>query len=211
MVTRLGGVNWYSWYRRVVADRALVLGVLGGTVTSLAGIVGYVFVPYLTGDAPDVVEAAVQAATSFTGFSAVYHAVVLVIPPFLLALGGILSLRRRGVTGRWNDAKALGGIVAGPVLTVLLGYVLTSIGVGLTFGSGTLLDPSNALLAVVYTYWALLFGLIFLMFILPGVLLAEGVSAVLGYLCATLVVRYGDHSQDGGATAGVADEPPSRD
>lgn len=67
---------------RVRGDPALTAGAVGGAVggaiASLAGLVGYVLVPFLLGDAPSLVEASVNAATTPDRFGVVHHVAVAV-------------------------------------------------------------------------------------------------------------------------------------
>jgi hypothetical protein len=151
-------------------------------------LAGYVFVPVLTGAQPSLVEAAL-GATDPSGFLLAYHAAVVFLPPFVLALCGTVLVRARGFTGRWTDGLVLGGIVVSPLMTVLLTYMLTAVGVGVLIASAG--DSPDLLVVPFATTFALLFGLPFALVGGLTVLGVEGFAAGAGYLCARRVWRLG--------------------
>lgn len=175
--------------RVIRQDTAVLAGVVGGVIASLSGILGYVVVPVLTGAQPSLVEASVSAATTPTRFSPSYHAAVMVLPAFALAFAGTLAVRASGVATGLRESTVLAGIVLGPLVTVFVGYLLTAVAVGLTFSSGGTAVTTDPLLAVAYTAFALLFGLLFLSLAVVGVTLATGGGTLAGYLCARGVGR----------------------
>jgi hypothetical protein len=92
------------WVGRLRGDRAFVIGLCGGTVTSLAGIVAYVLVPYLRGSALGFGTPLVDGAVAFTGVSPLVHVVVLVLVPFATVI--VLYFVGAVTLGLW---WALGG------------------------------------------------------------------------------------------------------
>jgi len=177
---------------RARRDRALVIGLLGGAVTSLTGIVAYFLVPYLRGDVPNLGEALVSGAMEFFGFSPVYHVFVLVVVPFVCTVVGVLVARRQGLSGQAIDAKIVGGIVLLPFVTALALFIVTVVGIGVYFGLG----PEMALyervmVAVGVAFLGLAIGAIFGIFIAAVVLLGESAGAGAGYLLARRLTRRG--------------------
>jgi hypothetical protein len=176
---------------RARGDRALVLGLLGGSITSLAGVVAYFLVPYFTGDAASLGDAFLNGAVDFGSFSPLYHAVVLVVVPFLTTVAVVLAARKRGLSTRTHDLKVVGGIVALPFLTTIALYFLIAVGFGLAAGLrvGDLELYERVLGAAGFTAWALIFGLFFLLFVAAAVLVGELVGAGSGYLLARRLSR----------------------
>ena len=176
---------------RARGDGALVLGLLGGSVTSFAGVVAYFVVPYLTGDAASLGDAFLNGAVEFTSFSPLYHAVVLVVVPFVTTVVAVSVARRRGLATWSHDFKVVGGIVSLPFLTVVALYFLIAVGIGFSFAlSGVDQDLFGRFVgAAGFTAWALIFGLFFLMIVGAAVLAGELVGAGSGYLLARRLSR----------------------
>ena len=59
-------------------DRALSLGILGGLLTSTAGLIGYLGVPVLTGAEKRLLSAAMSAGFHISGHPLWHHGFVLV-------------------------------------------------------------------------------------------------------------------------------------
>jgi hypothetical protein len=180
-----------DWGERIRGDRALVVGLLGGSVTSLAGVVAYVLLPYLRGQASGLATALVDGAVGFTGFSPLYHAVVLVIVPFVTTVVAVSVARRRGLSTRVHDLKVVGSIVLAPFTTVVVLYFVGAVGVGLAMGSsGDNFALYERLLGIAgMTGFALIFGTFFLLIVGVVVLVGELVGAGSGYLLARRLSR----------------------
>lgn len=178
--------------RRARGDRALVIDLGGGAVTSLAGIVAYFLVPFLTGSAATVGDALINGAVEFTGFSVLYHAVVLVVVPFLTTVTAVSLARRRGLSTRSHDLKVVGGIVFVPFATVFLLYFVIAVAIGIAFGASSVEFQlyERIVGAAGITAWALIFGVFFFVFVGTAVLLAELVGAGSGYLLARRLSRH---------------------
>jgi hypothetical protein len=181
--------------RRLWRRTPVRVGSVGGVVTALAGIVGYVVVPVLTGAQPSFTSASIAAVDA----AVPYHAAVLVVPPFVAALVGTLVVRRRGFSGRRVDATVVGGIVGGPLVTVLLTYFATAFAFGAAAGvrAGGLGDA--VIVTVGFAFWALLFGFFFLLVAFPAVGVVEGTAATVGYLCARGLWRVVREEEAGGS------------
>ncbi|WP_152529808.1 hypothetical protein [Candidatus Halobonum tyrrellensis] len=177
---------------RLRRDRAFLLGLLCGTLVSVAGLVGYVGVPVVAGDHPSLVEGAASAGFDMAGRPLAYHGLVVVLPSFVASAAGTLLLRRWGLTGRGPLLELAGGIVLTPLLAIVLAYAVTAVGVGAAMGLSSGGAPGDALVgSVAITVWALIFGVfavaIAVAIVVPGVLL--GTAA--GYLVALGVIRAG--------------------
>lgn len=175
---------------RLRRDRAFLLGILCGTLVSVAGLVGYVGVPLLTGEERHVVEAAASAGFDLAGHPPWYHAAVVVLPSFVASAAGTLLLRQWGLTGRAPVAKLAGGIVLTPLLAIVVAYVITAVAVGAAMGLSAARTPFEAVVGVVgIAAFALIFGVlavaIAVAVVVPGTLL--GTAA--GYLLARAVRR----------------------
>jgi hypothetical protein len=183
-IVLLTGMGLRSLAGRPRRDRALVLDLLGGSVTSLAGVVAYFLVPFLTGEAASLGDAFLNGAVDFGSFSPLYHAVVLVVAPFLITVAVVLAARKRGLSTRTQDLKVVGGIVSLPLLTTIALYFLIAVGFGLAAGLrvGELELYERVMGAAGFTAWALIFGVFFLVFVAAAVLVGELVGAGSGYL-----------------------------
>lgn len=141
---------------------------------------------------PTLGEALTSGAMEFLAFSPVYHALVLVVVPFVCTLAAVLAARRRGLAGQATDAKVVGAIVLLPFVTVIALFLLTVVGVGIYFGLG----PEMALyervmVAVGVAFLGVAIGGIFGLFIGAVVLLGESAGAGAGYLLARRLTRSG--------------------
>lgn len=153
---------------------------MGAVATSLAGLLGYVVVPTLTGAQPSFTAASISAVES----RGLTHAVVLVGVPFTVSLVGTLFVRDRGFSGRRVDATVVGGVVLGPLVTVFLTYFVTAAAFGVAAGvrAGGVTDA--VVVTVGFTAWALLFGVLVLFVAFPSVAVLETTAATAGDLCA---------------------------
>jgi len=180
-----------DWGERIQGDRALAVGLVGGSVTSVVGVVAYVLVPYLRGDASGLGAALVDGAVQFTGFSPLYHAVVLVVVPFVTTTVAVSIARQRGLSARTHDLKVVGGIVLAPFTTVFVFYLVAAVVVGFTMtagGAGS--ELFERVIGVVgFTGYALIFGVFFLLIVGAVVLVGELVGAGSGYLLARRLSR----------------------
>ncbi|KTG10092.1 hypothetical protein AUR64_10880 [Haloprofundus marisrubri] len=180
---------------RLVAlrDRALLTGVVGGTIISISGTLGYIVVPAWTADR-DFVVAAMGSVFSVTSLPASYHLLVLVLPAVLASLLGTLLLRRWGLRGRSADLKLLGGIVGTPLVVIFFLYVVAAVGFGVGLYLGDLLEqPLRSLSGMlIFAGLALSFGLIALSLLLPVVVSGIGLSTAGGYLLARGILYAAD-------------------
>ena len=145
-----------------------MVGGVGGVVTSLAGVVGY-FLPALsTVPSPDGADATIRVLVYFAGQSLVYHLAVLVLVPFLTTVVAVLVARRWGLD-RSDELRLLGGIVTGPVLTVVVTAGIAVVTIGGTAG------PTVAL-------FALVLGIPVTVVVAAVVATAETAGALAGYV-----------------------------
>jgi hypothetical protein len=179
------------WVGRLRGDRAFVIGLCGGTVTSLAGIVAYVLVPYLQGSASGFGTPLVDGAVAFTGVSPLVHVVVLVVVPFVTTTVAVTVAHRRGLSTRSHDLKVVGSIVLVPVATVIVLYFVGAVTLGLWWALGGVGDAlyERFFTAVGITGFALIFGLFFMFAIAAAVLVGELLGAGSGYLLARRLSR----------------------
>lgn len=105
------------WIRR---DRALSFGLLGGTLTALTGLIGYIVVPVLSGEEQFLIDSAMSAGFQILGRPLWYHVTVLLLPSFTSTLVGTLLVHRSGVTGRRQPVKLLGSIFTLPLGAVFV-------------------------------------------------------------------------------------------
>lgn len=172
-------------------DRAFFLGLLGGTLTSVAGVSGYIVVPFLTGEVKYLLNAAMNAGFGMPGFPLWYHGIVLFLPSFLASLVGTLLVRRWGLTGRTSVLKLIGGVVGVPIAVLLMAYLITAVGFGIS-ASITLAEesPISAVFGVfVFTGLALAFGLIAVGFATAIVVPGISLGATCGYVLAYGLIR----------------------
>jgi len=172
------------WLNRIRGDRALVIGLCGGTVTSLAGVVAYVLVPYLRGDGSGFGTPVVDGAGAFFEFSGLYHVAVLVVVPFVTTAVAVTVARRGELSTRVNDLKVVGSIVFVPFATVVGLYFVGAVSLGLLWA---LNGADYALYERLFagagiTGFALIFGLFFMLAIGVAVLVGELLGAGSGYL-----------------------------
>jgi len=171
---------------RVRADSALVFGLVGGAIASLAGLVAYFLVPYALGRSSTLGEAIVDGAFEFMSVSPLYHVVALVVVPFVCTVVAVLAARERGLSGPGVDLKIVGAIVLLPFTTVIVVFLLTAVGIGVTIGFGATeaVWYERLLVSASISILGILIGGIFLLFVASVVLVAEIVGASSGYLLA---------------------------
>lgn len=155
---------------------------LAGAATSLAAVVGYVVVPVAVGLSSDPLQATLDTAFEFASVPVTTHLALLVAPPLLVVASALVAARRRGYHRRTTARRVGVGAVVGPLLTLWAAMVMAAIGVGVTFSSGGMALHAEVLLAVAFTVWALLFGLLFATIMTPVLVVAETAGALAGYL-----------------------------
>lgn len=190
-VAVLTGVEFRSLAVRAREDGALVIGLVGGSIASLAGLVAYFQVPYALGGSSTPGEAIVDGAFEFMSVSPLYHAVALVVVPFVCTAVAVVGARERGLSGRSTDLKIVGSIVLIPFTTVVVVFLLTAVGIGVTIGFGVTeaVWYERILVTVGVSMLGVLVGGIFLLFVASVVLVAEIVGAGSGYLLARRLSR----------------------
>jgi len=176
---------------RARGDSALVVGLTGGGIASLAGIVAYFLVPYALGRSSSLGEAIVNGAFEFMSVSPLYHVVALVVVPFVCTVVAVRVARKRGLSGRSTDLKIVGSIVLIPFTTVIVVFLLTAVGIGATIGFGATEAAwyERILVTAGVSMLGILIGGIFLLFVATVVLVAEIVGAGSGYLLARRLSR----------------------
>ncbi|MFC6734426.1 hypothetical protein [Haladaptatus sp. DYSN1] len=159
-----------STFEGVLQDRPLILGVLSGVITSLAGVIGYFLPPLITnaefyGHGFVLTDRIFQF---FAGQTLLYHGIVLAFVPFVSTVLITLVAHQQGLSGFEVDKNIIVGTILGPALTILIAAALAMVLIGLTDGLGIL-------------WFALLFAqpivLLFLILVVPVV----AVSTVAGY------------------------------
>lgn len=180
---------WRSLAERVRRDRALVIGLIGGTVTSFAGVVAYVLVPTLTDPASSLRDVILIGGIQFWGYTPLYHAVVLVLVPFVTTVVAVVAARQRGLSTWRHDLKVVGCIVYGPISTLFVLYLVGAVLVGFTMHNVSADAPLYQLVATiaVVIVLTLLFGAIYPLVVGSVVFAGELVGAGSGYLLARLL------------------------
>jgi hypothetical protein len=175
-----------------------MLGLLGGGLVAVAGLVGYVVVPLVTGDLSNN-ETALIPWFKVTRSSNLYHFVVLVVPSFLATFVGVIQARRWGLKSRIADVVIVGQIIAVPFVMAFVSYLAAALWIGLSFlGSGSLANPVLFAIGMLYfVFLSLIIGLAFASLVFLIVLLAVGAGSVGGYLSARTVIYIWRFQQDG--------------
>lgn len=167
-------------------DRTEFLGVLGGSLTSTAGLLGYFVFPVLSGDR-HWYEMGWEAYQTFTSSSYSYHAVVLVVPSFIAMFLGTLLVRKVGQTSKWSEVKLLALNVGLPIVTAVGGYIFSSIILAAAFAVGASGLLSGISSFVLFLAFSLSFGFLFAAIAVVGVLIAVLAGSVSGYMLARSV------------------------
>lgn len=164
-------------------DRAAFLGVLGGSLTSIAGLLGYLVLPVLSGDRYWS-EMGWQAYQAFTSSPYGYHAVVLVVPSLVGTFAGALWLRNVGRSSREGEAKLVAWNVALPTAAAVGAYVFSSVVLAGAFavGASGILEGIGGF--AVFFSFGLLFGAVFASVVVTGVLIATLAGSASGYVLA---------------------------
>lgn len=150
-------------------DRGLLLGVLGGSVTALVGVVGYVLVPLSATEYANGLDVTWEILAYFAQRPLLHHAAVLLVPPFVTTLVAVSIARRWGLDDRWTDTEIVGGIVLVPFVAVWIAMIVAVSAIGAT--------DSPA-----FVPWALLFGVPLTIIISAIVLAVESTGALGGYV-----------------------------
>lgn len=115
-----------TWTEISGGDPPLLVALVAGSVTALAGVVGYILVPILTSDyiegfrVLNAMNVAFGILEYFFVQSLAYHAAVLLFPPVVTTAVGISLARRWGFAG-WKTELTIGlGVVTGPIVAIAL-------------------------------------------------------------------------------------------
>lgn len=166
-----------SSFETVVGDRALSLAVLGGSVTSLAGVVGYVLPALRTTHYRDGMGVTGDVLGYFAGRSLPAHAVLLVFVPFATTVLAMSVARRWGLTETDADLKIALGVVCGPLVTVVAAAIVAVAVTGATNGAGVMA-------------FAFLFGIPITMIILSFVAATESAGTLCGYVLVRALASF---------------------
>ena len=158
-------------------DRAVRAGVVGGGVTALAGLLGYVVWPLVAGGGGDPVLGAFTAVVERPLW---YHLLVLVGPAFVVAFVATWTTH----DARTGDRKLLASLVAVPLVAAFLTYVVSALWVGLTSAAGSTEPVTRVLASMVYALFALAVGGLFFLAVGIVVVVAVGVGTGAGYFAA---------------------------
>lgn len=169
-------------------DRTTMLGVLGGSLTSVAGLLGYVVLPMRSSDRY-VEEVGWEAYQAFASSSNEYHVLVLVVPSFTAMFLGTLLTHRAGRASKQADAELFAWNVALPIAMAVVSFVLSCIVLAGAAAAG----PSNALVGIgtfaTFLLLGLALGSVFAALAVGGVLVAVLVGSASGYALARGVAR----------------------
>ena len=177
----------------LLRDRALSLGVLSGLLTSMAGLVGYIGVPVLTGAEKRLLSAATSAGFHMSGHPLWYHGFVLVLPSFVVALVCTLLLQRWGMRRKTSMFKLIGTIIVIPLLVIVIAYFVTAFAFGAMTAVGTVAThPLRAVgNVIVFTGFALIFGMVAISIAIPIVAGGVSIGSLSGVLFAQGFIRVG--------------------
>ncbi|WP_435362130.1 hypothetical protein [Haloarchaeobius sp. DFWS5] len=180
----------------MVENRPLTVGVVGGFVSSLVGLLGYVVVPALTGEEPSLLTSATNAGFYIFNHQPWFHAVVLVLPPFVVALLGTVLLARWEEADRSATVAFLSGFLWTQLGMIVVAYLGTAVVFGVAIGaSDSASRLHNAAGVVVFTGFALVFGFLAILFALPVVFVGAGIGWAGGTLVARAVLRLGSAAE----------------
>ena len=176
--------------RSGTVDRATLIGVLGGGITSVSALVGYFVIPLTRGQHTES-SLAMMGVNTVVGSPYSYHVIVLGIPSFLAAFLGSLLARRWRIASRATDLKIVSGIIFTSAVTaclVFLGGVL-SFGLRFVVGGADSLGIGRAIIgSLLFTMYAFILGFFFLIAVLAYVVMAVGAGGISGYLLARVFI-----------------------
>lgn len=158
--------------------------VCGGIVT-LSGLLGYIVLPLSAAESSDFAQIAVSVA----GRPLEYHAIVLLLPSWLVTFGGVVLARRWGLDSTQNDIVLVGGVVGVPIVVAFVVYVLTAVGMVLAIALGSSVNGPLIVIGIVgLVLLALSIGLAFAAIVFAIVLLVVGSGSVAGYTSARAAI-----------------------
>lgn len=168
--------------------RTASIGVLGGSLPSIAGLLGYFVLPVLSGDYYRH-EVGYQAFQTVVTSSYAYHVGVLAVPSFVGMLCGTLLVRKSGRTSGVADVVLFVWNISLPIVTVLGIFVVSLLLPWL----GLFQKPYDISTEIVgyatFTFFGSISGIVFVAIAVAYVLVGVLVGSVGGYLLARGVTR----------------------
>ncbi|TQQ81195.1 hypothetical protein EGH24_08675 [Halonotius terrestris] len=167
-----------TWTEIADRDPPLLVALLAGAVTAVAGVVGYIPIAIVTNDYVDgfqvlsAMDVSYGILEYFFTQSLTYHAAVLLLPPLVTTAAGISLARRWGFTSWKTELKIALGAVTGPIVAIAIAG-----GVGLL------------VIAAIDSIAIALLGIPFSMGIVIAMAILVSAVETVGVACGLLLIR----------------------
>lgn len=166
-------------------DKEVKLSLICGGIVAFSGILGYIVFPLTTGEFTDFARIVTKMMSRSFG----YHAIVLMIPSWLVTFGGVIQARWWGLNSIRDDIVIVSGVVGVPILIAFVTYVITAVGMVLAIAFGGSVETPLVVIAVMgLILLALSIGLVFAVIVFAIVFLVVGTGSIVGYTSARAVI-----------------------